>query len=139
MTYVAVRVDRRNNHVMVDFCVAAKRADNTSPERQDFDGDRLKAGLSPDTVHGPQEVEHLSTNRGIWFEWYAIKHHCEAFDGSVWCHVEEPSLEFQIVSPFDFNMSMPFGVAVAGLCSASSAIADGIAANLQRCMSHIVN
>ena len=120
-------------------CLVTKRTHNSPPERQDLNGDRLEAGLSPDTIHGPQEVEHLSANRGIRFEWKAIKHHREAFDGSVCRHVEEPGFEFQVVSPFDFNMSMPFGVAFAGASPAASAVADCVTAIFQRYMADIVN
>ena len=103
-----------------------KRTDYTSPERQDLDGDRLEAGLSPDTIHCPQKVEHLSANWGIRFEWKSIKHHREAFDGSVCRHVEEPSFQFQIVTSFNFDVSMPFGVTFAGASSAASAVADRV-------------
>ena len=120
-------------------CLAPKRTHNTSPQWQDLNGDWLEAGLSPNAIHGPQEVEHLSANRGIRFEWKSIKHHGEAFDGSVCRHVEEPGLEFQVVTPFDFNMGMPFGVAFTGASSAATAVADCVTAIFQRNMPDIVN
>lgn len=90
---------------MVNFRIITKRTHNAAPERQYLDGDRPVTGLSPDSIHGPQEVEHLPADRGIRFERKPIKVHREAFDGPVRRHVKEPGLEFQITPPFDFDVS----------------------------------
>ena len=102
-------------------------------------GHRLEAGFAAGAIHGTPDVEQLPANRGVGFKRNLVERQGESIDGTMGGHFQEPRFQFQVTASLDFDVGMPASVAFAGSRSAAAAVADGIAAILQRDAPDIVN
>jgi hypothetical protein len=101
-----------------------KRPHDPPAKWQHFNRNRLVSGPAPVTIDGLQEVEHLAADRRIRLKRQPVEVHRQSFNGSMGRPVQQPGFEFQIPSPFDFNVGVPAVVAITFPRSASTSVAD---------------
>ena len=112
--------------------VGVKRLYNSTAHRNDFVGDAGVAGVAAGFVDGSEQVEELAADGGVGFERQAVKRQCDVVRRAAGGEVLEVVAEFEVADSVDGDVGVPFGVVCSRWRSAASAVADGIAVELQR-------